>query len=188
MELTERRADLRTTFFIYDMLYIFVTETLQSTDDRKRCTLTESAQGHALNHVCKLFQLIQIGKLTLTCNDSLQDLKHTFGTLTAGNTFTTALTLCKAHEETRNLYHTGILIHNNKSTGTHDGIQLLNRIKIKRMIDLIVDQTSTRRTADLYTLKCSTALKTAADVINDMTEACSHRHLDKASVLNGTGK
>ena len=113
MELTERRADLRTTFLIYDMLYIFVTETLQSTDDRKRCTLTESAQSHTLNHVCKFFQLIQIGKLTLTCNDSLQDLKHTLGTFTAWHTFAAALALGKAHEETGNLYHTGILIHDN---------------------------------------------------------------------------
>ena len=59
MELTERRADLRAAFLIYDMLYIFVTETLQSTDDRKRRTLTKTAQSHTLNHVCKFFQLIQ---------------------------------------------------------------------------------------------------------------------------------
>ena len=188
MELTERRADLRTAFLIYDMLYIFVTETLQSTDNRKRRTLTKTAQSHTLNHVCKFFQLIQIGKLTFTCNDLLQDLKHTFGTLTARNTFTAALTLCKAHEETCNLYHTGILIHNNKSAGAHDGIQFFNRIKIKSMIDLIIDQTSAGRTADLYTLKCSTTLKATTDIINDMTEACSHWNLDKTGVLNGTGK
>ena len=188
MELTECRADLRPAFLIYDMFYIFITETLQGTDDRKRCTLAKATQSHTLNHICKLFQLIQVGKLALAFNDPLKNLKHTFRTLTAWNTFATALTLCKAHEETCNLYHTGILIHNNKSTGSHDSIQLLNRIKIKRMVNLVIDQTSTGWSADLYSLKCSTALKATADIIDDMAKTCSHRNLDKTSVLNGTCK
>ena len=56
------------------------------------------------------------------------------------------------------------------------------------MIDLVIDQTSTGWSADLYSLKCSTTLKTAADIIDNMTETCSQRHLDKTGVLNGTGK
>ena len=166
MELTERRADLRTTFFIYDMLYIFVTETLQSTDDRKRCTLTESAQGHALNHVCKLFQLIQIGKLTLTCNDSLQDLKHTFGTLTAGNTFTTALTLCKAHEETRNLYHTGVAVHDNKSAGAYHSACLLHGVEVQGQVKVLLGESTAGRSAYLHSLELSAAADSSADIVN----------------------
>ena len=71
---------------------------------------------------CKLFQLIQIGHLTLAIYDPLQDLQHTFGTLTARYTFTAALTLGEVHKESGNLNHTGILVHNYQTTGSHNRI------------------------------------------------------------------
>ena len=105
------------------MFLIFIAEAFESTDNRKRCTLAKSAQSHVLNHICKLFQLIQIGHLTLAIYDPLQDLQHTFGTLTARYTFTAALTLGEVHKESGNLNHTGIFIHNYQATGTHDRIE-----------------------------------------------------------------
>ena len=98
------------------MFLIFIAEAFESTDNRKRRTLAKSAQSHVLNHICKLFQLIQIGHLTLAIYDSLQDLQHTFGTLTARYTFTAALTLGEVHKESGNLNHTGILVHNYQTT------------------------------------------------------------------------
>ena len=123
MELTERRADLRTTFLIYDMLYIFVTETLQSTDDRKRCTLSKSTESHTLNHGCKFFQFIKVGHFALSFYDSFEDFQHTFGSFTTWNTFAAAFALCKVHKESGNFYHTGVFVHYYQTTGTHDRIQ-----------------------------------------------------------------
>ena len=188
MELTERSADLGTALLVTDMLLILLTETLHGTENRKGCTLAKTAKSHTLNHGCKLFQLIKIGHFTSALYDFLQNLQHSLGALTARNALAAALPLGKAHEETGNLYHTGILVHNNQSAGAHNGIQLLHGIKIKRRIQLILDQTSAGRTTDLYTLKCSTTLKTAADIIDDLTERGSHRHFNKACVLNRSCK
>ena len=97
------------------MLFVFLAKTLHGTEDRKRCTLSKSAKSHALNHFGKLFQLVKIRHLPIACYNLLQDLQHALGTLTAWNAFSTALPLGKAHEETGNFYHTGILIHDNKT-------------------------------------------------------------------------
>ena len=170
------------------MLLIFITEAFQCTDNRKRGTLAETAQSHALNHGRKFFQFVEIGHLALAIYDLLEDLEHTFGTLTARNAFTAALTLCKVHEESGNFNHTGILVHNYETARTHDRIERFDRIKVQRTVDLIFDQTSTGWSTDLYALECSAALETAADVVNDMTEAGSHRNFDKTGILDRTGK
>ena len=69
-------------------------------------------------------RLIQVRHLLpLSGYDPLQDLQHPLGTLPAWNTFSTTLMLGKTHEETGNLYHTGIGIHNYQSAGSDDGIQ-----------------------------------------------------------------
>ena len=62
MELTKSSTYFCTAFLIADMFLIFIAEAFESTDNRKRCTLAKSAQSHVLNHICKLFQLIQIGQ------------------------------------------------------------------------------------------------------------------------------
>ena len=136
----------------------------------------------------QFFQLVEIRHLAFSVYDPLQDLQHTFGSLSARNTFSTAFTLGKVHKETGYLYHTGVFIHDYQSTGSHDGIQFLYRIKVQRRIQLIQDQTSAGRSADLYALESSTTLESAADIINNMTKCCSHRHFDQTGIFNGTGQ
>lgn len=108
--------------------------------------------------------------------------------LTTRNTFSTTLTLGKVHKETGYFYHTGIFIHDYQSAGSHDSIQFLYRIKVQRRIQLILDQTSAGRSADLYALESSTTLESAADIINNMTKCCSHRYFDQTGIFNGTGQ
>ena len=152
VEFTKCCTDFCTAFLVADMLLIFITEAFQCTDNRKRGTLAETAQSHALNHGRKFFQFVEIGHLALAIYDLLEDLEHTFGTLTARNAFTAALTLCKVHEESGNFNHTGILVHNYETARTHDRIERFDRIKVQRTVDLIFDQTSTGWSTDLYAL------------------------------------
>ena len=114
-----------------------------------------------------MLQFIQILYFTLSVYDPLKDFKHTLGANTAGTTFTAGFSLSEAHKETCNLYHTGMFIHNYQTTGTDDGIKFLNGIKIKRMIDLVIDQTSTGWSTDLNSLKRSTGFQSSADIKND---------------------
>ena len=170
------------------MLLIFITEAFQCTDNRKRGTLAETAQSHALNHGRKFFQFVEIGHLALAIYDLLEDLEHTFGTLTARNAFTAALTLCKVHEESGNFNHTGILVHNYETARTHDRIERFDRIKVQRTVDLIFDQTSTGWSTDLYTFESSSALQATTDIINDMTKTGTHWYFDQTCVFNCTGQ
>ena len=125
-------------------------------NDRKRCTLAKSAQRHAPDHIAELLQTDQdLPSSPLPATIRLQNLQHTLRTLTARYAFATGFSLCKAHEETGNLYHTGMLIHDNHSAGSYDCIKFLYGIKIKRFIQMLLRQTSARRSADLYGFKLS---------------------------------
>ena len=68
---------------------------------------------------------IQILQLAFAVDDPLQNLQHPLGALTAGRTLTAGFTLGKAHEETGDLHHTGILTHDHHTAGADDGIELL---------------------------------------------------------------
>ena len=111
-----------------------------------------------------MLQFIQILYFTLSVYDPLKDLKHTLGTDTAGTTFTAGFSLGKAHKETCNLYHTGMFIHNNQTTGTNDRTVFLNRVKIKGYIQMFFCQTSTGWSTDLNSLKRSTGFQSSADI------------------------
>src|SRR5699024_2073701 len=132
------------------------------------------------------FQGIQILQLSFSVYDPLQDLQHTFGTFTAGNTFSAGLPLGKAHEETGNFYHTGIFIHNNQAAGAHDGIVFLHIVKIQPYIQMFFCKTSAGRTADLDSLKVAAPFDAAADIVDDLPECSTHGNLNKAGVFNST--
>ena len=51
---------------------------------------------------------------------------------------------------------------------------------------MILDQTAAGWSANLYALENSSVLKSAADIIDNVTETCSHRNFDQTCVLNGT--
>src|SRR5699024_12211462 len=107
MVLTHRRTDFGTAFFVNNMFFVLLAEPFQCTDDRKRCTLAQSAKRHAANHLRKLLQLIQIFHLTFSVYNPFQNLQHPLRTFTAGNTLSAALSLRKAHKETSHFHHTG---------------------------------------------------------------------------------
>ena len=60
MELTQSSTYFCMTLFITDIFNLFVAEKVHGTDDRKRCTLSKTAQSHTLYHVRQFFQLIEI--------------------------------------------------------------------------------------------------------------------------------
>ena len=113
-----------------------------------------------------MLQFIQILYFTLSVYDPLKDFKHTLGANTAGTTFTAGFSLGEAHKETCNLYHTGIFIHNYQTTGTDDRIVFLDRIEVKRNIQMLLYQTSSGRSTDLNTLKSGISFESAADIIS----------------------
>ena len=104
------------------MRFVFVAEVFNRADDGVGCGFSETAKSGGRYGVRKFEQQVDVAFFALAVNDALKDLKHTLGTFTTWNTFTTALTLSKVHEESGNFYHTGILVHNYQTAGSHDRI------------------------------------------------------------------
>ena len=179
-------TDFCTTLVVTDMFLVLIAEGLQSTEHRQRRTLTKSAQSHALNHLCQFLQTVQIFHFAFVIYDPFQDLQHSLCSFPTWNTFSTGLSLGKTHEETGNLYHTGIGIHNYHSTGSYDCIEFLYRVKIQRLIQMFLCQTSTGRSTDLNCFELSTIFETATNIKDDLAKGTSHRHLDQTCIFNRT--
>ena len=116
-----------------------------------------------------MFQFLQIFHLTFTIYDLLKNLKHTFRTDTARSAFTAGFSLSKAHEESCNLYHTGMFVHNYQTTGTNDRSVFLDRVKVKRYIQMFFCQTSAGRTTNLNSLECSAGFQSSTDIENNLS-------------------
>lgn len=64
--------------------------------------------------------------------------------------FAAAFSLCKVHKEAGNLYHAGVLIHNDHTAGPDDGSGFFEGVKIQTKIQVFFRQTAAGRTAQLY--------------------------------------
>ena len=177
-----------TAFTLYDMFDIFVTEVLERTEDRKRCTLAKSAERTRLDEFRCFFQFVKVFHLALAVCDLLKEFEHTLRSDSARTAFPAGFSLSESHEEFRNIDHTGALVHNNQTAGTDDRIVFLNLVKIKRNVQILFYETSAGRSTDLNTFEFTAALETASDIINDGTECGSHRNFDKTGIVYVTGK
>ena len=146
-------ADMGTAFTLYDVFDIFVTEVLERTEDRKRCTLAKSAERTRLDEFRCFFQFVKVFHLALAVCDLLKEFEHTLRSDSARTAFSAGFSLSESHEEFRNIDHTGALVHNNQTAGTDDRIVFLNLVKIKRNVQILLYETSTGRSTNLNTLE-----------------------------------
>ena len=175
-------------FLVIYVSKILVTEISHRRHNRIGRGLAETTQGAVLDRIGNFCHKVEILFLALTLGDTFEDflnLRHTF---TACGTFTAGLFTAEVHEETSNLYHAGILTHNNKSAGTDDGSNFLDGIEVKRKIQMIFRQTAAGRTADLDGFEFSAILQAAADIINDLSQRGSEWNLDQTGTVDGAGK
>ena len=84
-------ADTGGAAFVHHMGYIFLTEMLQSGQNRVGGGLTQSAQGAALQVVAQLLDGVQISKGALTLGDLIQQVIQTLGSDAAGDALAAAL-------------------------------------------------------------------------------------------------
>ena len=75
--------------------------------------------------ITQFLQFIQIFHRSLTFCDLFKDLEHTSRTDPARRTFAARLIHCKLQEELRDIHHTGVLVHDDQSAGSHHGADLL---------------------------------------------------------------
>ena len=111
----------RRTLLIHDVSNIFFSEVLQGGQYRVRRRLSQSAQGVLLHIIRDFFDLVQIFHRRLAFCDLIQQLQQAGGANPAGGTLTAGLIHGKLQEELRDIYHTGIFVHNDQTAGAHHG-------------------------------------------------------------------
>ena len=137
-------ADLGTALLVHDVFHILVAECADGADNRQRCAFAETAESCAGDHVCQNKQFIQVFRFAFAFYDTLQNFQHTCGTFAAWYAFAAAFSLCKVHKEAGNLYHAGVLIHNDHTAGPDDGPGFFEGVKIQTEIQVFLSSDSRR--------------------------------------------
>ena len=138
---------------LIDVGLVFAAEIFKGGQDRIGRCLSQAAHGCLLNGSGQLLQKLQVLRLPLSLGDTLQYFQHSSGAVAAGKAFTAGFIADKVHEIPRCIHHTGILIHDNESAGTHDCPQAGQGFIIHRRVQMCLGQTSAGGTAGLNGLE-----------------------------------
>ena len=109
------------TLLIADMGLVLVAEIADRCQNGVRGRLTQTAQCAVLDTLAELFQQLHIALFALALADAVEDLQNTRRADAARRTFPAGLLGRKAQEEPGHIDHTGAVIHNDHTAGTHDG-------------------------------------------------------------------
>ena len=164
------------------MSLVLVAEIAQSGKYGVRRGLTQTAERRALYVLCKLFELIKVFHLALALGDLCEKLKHSYRTDTAGSALTAGLVHGELKEELCKVYHTGILVHDDKSAGAHHGADGDKVIVVNGCIYKACGDASAGGTAGLRRFELLAVGDTAADLFYDLTKGGTHRNLNKTGV------
>src|SRR5574344_1000966 len=92
------------------------------------------------------------------------------------------------HEESCNLNHTSMAIHDHKASGAYHGADGLEIVEIKREIQMFFCKTCTARTSDLYSLEFTFPSHASANVEDDLSQGSSHRNFNQSCICNVSSK
>ena len=154
----------------------------QGTHDRPRRELAEGAERIAGHLLGDMLDLVKVLHAPLALGDAREQLEHTFAAHSAGDTLATRLCCGKSQEELGQLYHTGILVHDDHTTGAHHGACLTERVKIDLEVQARGGQTTTQRTTRLHGLEMLVIENAATDVKDDLAHGDAHGDLDQTGV------
>ena len=169
---------------VNDVSEVLVTEVSKSRVYRVGCCLAQSAEGVSLDCLAQFFELIKILHCALTLSDSCEDLEHSLCTDTARCALTAGLVADKFHIELSNVNHAVVFVHYDSTAGTHHGSLSYEVIEIDRLIEVLSCEASAGRTTCLDSLELLTIRDSAADVIDELSECCTHRNFYETNVIN----
>ena len=79
-------------------------------------------------------------------------------------------------------------VHNDHTTGAHDGAGLGQRFIVHREVQLFRREAAAGRTAGLDRLEFLVIRYTAADIVDDLAEGQAHRYFDKTGAVDLPGQ
>ena len=125
---------VRGAVFFVDMRLVFVFEILDRGKYRTRSGFAESAKSHCGYGFAKFFKHFYIAVFASALYYSVKNFEHSLRSFSARNAFPARLVLSEVHKETRYFYHTGMIVHNDKSAGTDYRADFFERIEIERKV------------------------------------------------------
>ena len=108
-------ADARRALLVNNVRNILVAEETEGRKNGVRSSLSETAERVGLDVSAKLIQLVDVLHRALTAGDPVKDLKKSLHTDTAGSALSAGLVNRELKEELRNIDHTGVLVHDDKT-------------------------------------------------------------------------
>ena len=182
VEVCKCLAGAGAAFLVADMLDIFFFKVLQGGEHGVRSRLSKAAERGDLNHLGKALEFFDIAHLALALCNAGKDLVHAGCAFTTRCAFTAGLFADEVHEELGDVDHAAVFIHDDKTAGTDDCADFLQRVKVHREVEMLFRQASAGRAADLDSFELLAVLDAAADVIDDFAERRAHRDFDQAGV------
>ena len=104
------------TLLVNNVSYILIAEELESSENGVGSSLSKTAERVSLDVVAKLFESVNIFESALAISDFVKNLKQSSGTYTAGSALAAGLVYGELEEELSHINHTGVFVHNDKTT------------------------------------------------------------------------
>ena len=172
------------TLLVYNVSDVLLAEELECCKNRVGSSLTETAEGVSLDIVAELLELVYILESSVTAGDLVKKLKETLGSNAAGSALAAGFVNGELKEELSHINHAGILVHNDKSAGSHHAADGNEVIVVNLGVDKRSGDTSAGGTSGLSSLELLTVGNTAAYLIDDLVKGNTHGDLNKTGVLD----
>ncbi len=180
----EGRAHAGRTVFISDMRLVFISEVSDGAQNGIGGGLTESTQCRVLDDIGHLHESLDVSLAASPLADIGEDFQHPFCSLAAGGTLAAGFILAEVHEETRHIDWAHVLVHDDKTAGSHNGSKFGDIFVVYRRVEVLDRNHSSRGTAELSGLEFLPLWYASAYVVYDGPEGCPHGNLDKSDVVD----
>jgi len=118
-------TDTGDAVMVYDMGDVFIAKVSEGREQGIGCALAQAAEGCVANALPEFFQVINVGKLSFSFTDAGHNFEHTFGARATGSALAAGFFLNEFEEESGDIDHATVFVHDDQPPGAHDGAKIL---------------------------------------------------------------
>ena len=181
-------ADACGAALLDDVLFVLITEVLQSGQNGVGSGLAQAAHGGVLDDAAQVLQGLDVALLALACHDAVEDLQHALGAHTTCGTFAAGFLLDEVQVEAGGVHHAGVLVHDDQAAGAHDGAQSCQGFVVQGGVDVFSGDAAAGGAAGLGGLELIAVGDAAADGVDDLGQGGAHGDFHQAGVDDVAGQ
>ena len=183
-ELQQLAANAGGTTFLHDVRQVFVAEIAQRGEHRVRRRLAQPAQAGVADNRRQRLEFFDVGQFGLAGANPVQNVEHLARADAAGRAFPARLVTAEFHEKPRNVHHARILVHHHHAARTHDRAELLQRLVVHALVEVLCGDDAAGRSAGLHGLEFLVLGNAAADAEDDFAQRGAVWHFGEARVAD----